>query len=69
MLMNKVEFCLKVVLLVKPGTYWVMCYVKLFNEKKKPNKKQFKTETTKEKLYRQENSTALLKYIHFGILE
>ena len=25
-LMNKVEFCLKVVLLVRPGTYWVMCY-------------------------------------------
>ena len=24
MLMNKVEFCLKVVLLVWPGTYWVM---------------------------------------------
>ena len=27
LLMNKVEFCLKVmVLLVRPGTYWVMCY-------------------------------------------
>ena len=30
MLMNKVELCLKaVVLLVRPGTYWVMCYLKL----------------------------------------
>ena len=27
-LMNKVKFCLKVVLLVRPGTYWVMCYKK-----------------------------------------
>ena len=27
LLMNKVEFCLKVVLLVRPGTYWVMCYL------------------------------------------
>ena len=28
MLMNKVEFCLKVVvLLIRPGTYWVMCYL------------------------------------------
>ena len=27
MLINEVEFCLKVVvLLVRPGTYWVMCY-------------------------------------------
>ena len=25
-LMNELEFCLKVVLLVRPGTYWVMCY-------------------------------------------
>ena len=31
MLMNKVEFCLKVVaLLVRPGTYWVMCYICIF---------------------------------------
>ena len=25
MLINKVEFCQKIVLLVRPGTYWVMC--------------------------------------------
>ena len=28
--MNKVEFCLKLVLLVRPGTYWVMCYIIIF---------------------------------------
>ena len=27
MLMNKIEFCPKVVLLVRPGTCWVMCYI------------------------------------------
>ena len=28
-LMNKVKFGLKVVLLIRPGTYWVMFYIKL----------------------------------------
>ena len=30
MLMNEAEFCKKIVLLVKPGTSWVMCYMGVF---------------------------------------